>query len=91
MASKLMPNKQIVSTVFDDGDGVLVDLDTKRYYQLNETAMIVWDGLEKGHSVSEIANRFTSAFDVSPEHAIDTIEKILQKFQSFNLTSKSDS
>ena len=81
-----MQNKQIVSTLFDDGDGVLVDLDTKRYYQLNETAMMVWNGLEKGHTVEEIASTITSAFDVSPEHATDSVEKILQKFQSYQLT-----
>lgn len=86
-----MPNKQIVSTLFDDGDGVLVDLDTKRYYQLNETAMMVWDGLEKGHTISEIAKTFTSAFDVSPEHAVNSVERILRKFQSLNLTRQTSS
>jgi len=86
-----MQNKQIVSTLFDDGDGVLVDLDTKRYYQLNETAMMVWNGLEKGHTVAEIASAITSAFDVSHDHAIDSVEKILQKFQSFKLTDQNSS
>lgn len=81
-----MLNKQIVSTVFDDGDGVLVDLETKRYYQLNETAMIVWDGLERGNSIEEIAEKFTSTFDVQQEHAVNSVERILQKFQSLNLT-----
>lgn len=81
-----MLNNQIVSTVFDDGDGVLVDLETKRYYQLNETAMIVWDGLERGNTIAEIANKFTSTFDVQQEHAVNSVERILQKFQSLNLT-----
>ncbi|HKO96119.1 MAG TPA: PqqD family protein [Pyrinomonadaceae bacterium] len=81
-----MLNKQIVSTIFDDGDGVLVDLETKRYYQLNETAMIVWDGLERGSSVAEIAEKFTSIFDVQPEHAVNSVERILSKFQSLKLT-----
>jgi Coenzyme PQQ synthesis protein D (PqqD) len=81
-----MPNKQIVSTLFDDGDGVLVDLDTKRYYQLNETAMFVWEGLEKGQTVSEIAEGLTTTFDVSPAHALESIAKILEKFHSLALT-----
>ncbi len=81
-----MPNKQIVSTLFDDGDGVLVDLDTKRYYQLNETAMLVWDGLEKGQTVFEIAEKLTSTFEVSQEHAVNSVEKILQQFDTLELT-----
>ena len=84
-----MPNKQIVSTFFEDGDGVLVDLDTKRYYQLNETAMLIWASLEKGQSVPEIADKLTSAFDVSTEHAVNSVEKILKKFDALNLTQTS--
>jgi len=86
-----MANKQIVATVFDDGDGVLVDLDSKRYYHLNETAMIVWSGLEKGQTANEIANQFTSAYDVSPTHAASSVEKILQKFYSLELTDQPSS
>jgi hypothetical protein len=81
-----MLNKQIVATIFDDGDGVLVDLETKRYYQLNETAMIVWDGLENGSTVADIADQFTSKFEVDQEHAVNSVERILKKFQSLNLT-----
>ncbi len=81
-----MLNKQIVATIFDDGDGVLVDLETKRYYQLNETAMIVWDGVENGSTVDQIAHEFTSKFDVDQGHAISSVERILKKFQSLKLT-----
>ena len=81
---EIQPNK-IVSTLFDDGDGVLVDLDTKRYYQLNESAMIVWSGLEKGHNISQIVNDLTATFSVSPEHAVKSVEKIISDFQTNNL------
>jgi hypothetical protein len=81
-----MLNKQIVATVFDDGDGVLVDLETKRYYQLNETAMIVWDALENGSTAAQIVDEFTTKFDVQQDHAIGSVERILNKFKSLNLT-----
>ena len=80
-----MPRKQIISTLFEDGDGVLVDLDTKRYYQLNESAMMVWSGLEKGHPIKEIVSEMTSTFEVSPEHAVESVERILRDFQANNL------
>lgn len=83
-----MSNKQIVSTVFDDGDGVLVDLDSKRYYHLNETAMLVWSGLEQGQTINQIADQFTSTYDVTPTHAVTSVEKILQKFHSLELTDQ---
>jgi coenzyme PQQ synthesis protein D (PqqD) len=85
MSNLQMPRKQIISTLFEDGDGVLVDLDTKRYYQLNEPAMMVWAGLEKGHAINEIVNEITSAFEVSPEHAVASVERILGDFKANNL------
>jgi len=85
MSNLQAPRKQIVSTLFDDGDGVLVDLNSRRYYQLNESAMMVWTGLEKGHAVPEIVSEMTSTFSVSPEHAVKSVEKILRDFQANNL------
>ncbi len=85
MSNLQVPQKQIVSTLFDDGDGVLVDLNSKRYYQLNESAMIVWTGLEKGHAIPEIVSEITLLFEVSPEHAVKSVERILEDFQSKNL------
>jgi coenzyme PQQ synthesis protein D (PqqD) len=85
MSNLRMPRNHIVSTLFDDGDGVLVDLDTKRYYQLNESAMVVWTGLEKGHAIPEIVSEITSTFEVSPDHAVESVQRILRDFQANNL------
>jgi hypothetical protein len=85
MSKLLVPRKQIVSTLFDDGDGVLVDLNTKRYYQLNESAMLVWNGLEKGQDVAGIVDEITSIFTVTPDHAAESVERILRDFQANNL------
>jgi hypothetical protein len=51
----LVPGKHVVATDFDGGEGILVDLNTKKYFQLNETAMVVWKGLEKGKTMNEIS------------------------------------
>lgn len=75
----------IVSTDFEGGEGVLVDLNTKKYYQLNETAMLVWRGLEGGRSLPEIVNEMTAGYDVTPEHARRSVEQILKTFQSLKL------
>ena len=39
-------SEHVVFSEFDGGESVLVDLRTKRYYQLNETATLVWRCLE---------------------------------------------
>jgi hypothetical protein len=80
-----VPHEHIVSTEFEDGEGVLVDLNSKHYYQLNETAMLVWRGLEDGQSLPEIIGKMTAAYDVTEEHAAASVEKILEDFESRNL------
>ena len=54
---ELVPHEHVVFTEFDAGEGVLVDLNTKKYFRLNETALIVWRGLEKNRTGGTLWNR----------------------------------
>jgi hypothetical protein len=80
-----VPLDHIVSTEFEGGEGVLVDLNSKQYYQLNETAMLVWRCLENRQSLEAIVNEMTTVYDVPPEQAAAKIEKVVEDFQSRNL------
>jgi len=81
----LTPGKHVVVTDFDGGEGILVDLNTKKYYQLNETAMVVWKALEQGKSVGEIADDITANYEVALEGATRSVERILGNFQTYKL------
>ncbi|MGI9104955.1 MAG: PqqD family protein [Pyrinomonadaceae bacterium] len=81
------PQEHIVFTEFDDTEGVLVDLNAKRYYTLNETAMFIWRHLEKGHSREEIVREMTNTYSVTAEHAAASVEKLLGSLQAHKLLS----
>lgn len=83
----VLPSKDVVFTDFDGSEGILVDLNTKKYYQLNETAMLVWKGLEKGKSVEDIATQVTSEYEVTIDHATRSVEQLLTNFQSYKLVT----
>ena len=85
MSTKLVPGKHVVVTDFDGGEGILVDLNTKKYYQLNETAMVVWKGLEKGKTMSEIVTDITSSYEVAQDQATVSVQRIVDNFQSYKL------
>ena len=85
----LRPGKHVVVTDFDGGEGILVDLNTKRYYQLNETAMVVWKGLEKGKTMSEIVADITATYEVAPDKATRSVQRIVDNFQSYKLVGAS--
>ena len=83
----LTPGKHVVATDFDGGEGILVDLNTKKYYQLNETAMMVWKGLEQGKTTTEIAVDITSNYEVALDQATLSVERIVDNFQTYKLLS----
>lgn len=79
------PHEHIVCTAFETGEGVLVDLDTKKYFQLNETALLVWECLEKGQSYEEIVTKMTSLYEVSPDQAARSLERLLNNLRAYKL------
>jgi hypothetical protein len=80
-----MPHAHIVVTEFEGGESVLVDLDTKRYYQLNETATMIWRALADGSSKADIVGSLTSVYDVTEEDAEKSVDQVLQHLKAHRL------
>jgi hypothetical protein len=82
---EMVPHEHVVFTEFDGGEGVLVDLNTKKYFQLNPTATIVWRGLEGGKTLEEIAGDMSAEYDVSKEHATESVRRLVGNLRNFKL------
>ena len=85
MSNNSAPYDHIVFTEFDGTEGILVDLDTKKYYQLNETAILIWKGLEKGLALTEIAAEISAGYQISPEKALPYVEKAVNDLKANKL------
>jgi Coenzyme PQQ synthesis protein D (PqqD) len=79
------PHDHVIFTDVDGVEGVLVDLNTKQYYRLNETASMVWRGLAGGTSLDGIVKEITDAYDVTPEHAQSSVDAIIRSFIAYRL------
>jgi hypothetical protein len=79
------PHPNIVATEFEGGESVLVDLDTKRYYQLNETATLIWRALAAGSSKTDIVGSLTSVYDVTGEDAEKSVDQVVQHLKAHRL------
>jgi hypothetical protein len=84
-ASAPLPGEHVVFTDLDGLEGILVDLNTKKYYQLNETASLIWRGLEKRLPVSLIAEEMVERYEVTLERATASIETALRQFEEQKL------
>ena len=85
--TQLTPHDHIVFTEFDGSEGILVDLNTKKYYQLNETATLIWKGIANKAPIVEIANSLTTCYEVTPEDAHRNVQAIVQQLQDYKLVN----
>ena len=58
----------------DGTEGVLVDLNTKQYFQLNATASLIWRGVARGATADAIAQEMAAEYDVTIDHARRSVE-----------------
>lgn len=87
-SAKMKPLTDVIFTDFDGKEGILVDLNTKQYYRLNETGSLIWRGLEKGNTLEEIVIEMRNTYDVSDERARSSIDKLLQNLESNKLVKR---
>lgn len=79
-------------TELDDGTGVVLHLDTKIYYTLNETGVFVWKDIESSASTSDaLLARVAETFDVEPAHAKSDIDALLGTLLAEGLVQRVDS
>ena len=66
-------------TELGDGTGVLLDLDSKFYFTLNDTAIFVWKLLSARTTLSreQLATELTGAFQVDAEKALVDVDAVL--------------
>lgn len=87
-SSTLIPVEDVVFTDFEGGEGILVDLNTKQYYQLNETGALIWRGLENGNTLEDIVSEMQSLYEVTREHALTSVDKLLLTLESNKLVKR---
>ena len=62
--------------------GILVDLHTKRYYQLNETALLICKGLEKGQELDAFVAQVTAEYEVSADPARSSVVNLTNRLSN---------
>ena len=87
-SSTPVPLKDVVFTDFEGGEGILVNLNTKQYYRLNETGALIWRGLENGSTVEDIVSEMQTHYEVTREHALTSVDKLLLILESNKLVTR---
>lgn len=79
-------NPDVLFTELNDGTGVLLHLQTKFYFTLNATGVLVWKSLAEGNTSEEaIAAALSHAFRVDAETAARDVSTMLTELSENEL------
>lgn len=84
---KINPN--VVTSTFDEGEGVLIDLESRRYFQLNETAMAIVQGVSAQTSMEALVASLVSRYEISERAVQVSIERTLRDLSALGFVSPS--
>lgn len=59
--------------------------DYKGMFNLNDTAALLFERLEKGATREELVAELLSKYDVSPEQALDSVERFIKELEKADL------
>ena len=85
--SELTPDPNVILTEMEDGTGVLLNVTTKFYYTLSETAVVVWRKLQEGSAVDGAIAALVADFEVERAEAEKDVEALLEELLSDGLVT----
>jgi Ser/Thr protein kinase RdoA (MazF antagonist) len=77
--------KDIVFSLLPDGEGVLLNLNTKKFYTLNSTAAEIWKHYEMGKKEDEIAEHLNSTYEIGIDEAKTSVIKFFEELKKYKL------
>ena len=83
LEQRVRPHPEVVDTNLDEGEVVLLHLESKTYYSLNLTGQRIWQGLTNGLTLMEVSRHLQEEFDVDTRQAersvLDLVNELCQQ------------
>ena len=83
LEQRVRPHPEVVDTTLDEGEVVLLHLESKTYYSLNLTGQRIWQGLKNGLTLMEVSRHLQEEFEVDAQQAdksvLDLVNELCQQ------------
>lgn len=76
-ATRVVPNLAEVSGKVLDGEAIIINVSTGKYYSMDGVGALAWSLLEGGPTVSEIAQSISASHAVSAATALDDVSQLI--------------
>jgi hypothetical protein len=90
LQTRLRPNEEEVAAKVMDGEAILINLSSGIYYSMDKVGGVVWELIEKRHSLEEMREAISRRYDVSPEQAQADVERLANELLEEKLVLGSD-
>lgn len=77
--TRVRPNKEAVAAKVLDGEAIMINLAKGTYYSLDEVGTLVWELIEREHTLGHITEVITRRFQVSPEAAGTDVQRLVEE------------
>ena len=77
-------NQHVVATELEDG-AILLNLNTKYYYNLNQTGLSIWQALDETGSPEAIVTKLTNEYDIDRKQASACLHELLKDLEKEGL------
>ncbi|HET7553105.1 MAG TPA: PqqD family peptide modification chaperone [Gemmatimonadaceae bacterium] len=84
MHTRYRPARDALFATLSDG-AVVLDIQTKKYFSLNDTGARVWALIREGLSVEEIISMLLDEYDVSRTAACEAVTSLVESLAAENL------
>jgi hypothetical protein len=78
--------ERVAFRAYGDGSGgVILDLDTSLYFEVNRSGARIWQLIEQGLDISQIVDRIQSESSAPPNEVINDLDTFLQELAARSL------
>ena len=84
MKSRVIRSSDPIAEPVDD-ELVMADIDSGKYYGLNDIATAIWQNLEKRITVEDLCKRLCESYEVTPEQCSKEVLAFLNELETRNL------
>ncbi len=82
--ARLARNPEVVATELEDG-AVLLNMESRLYYSLNDTGLELWRSLESAERQEDLTKLLLQRYDVDEEPAQRSISRFVEELQQEGL------
>jgi hypothetical protein len=83
--TRLRAPKSVVVRTFNDGESVLLHLDSEHYFGLNTTGTAMWRAIVEAPSVDEAYQSLLAVYDAPPETLRQDLEQLIHQLLDHRL------